>query len=228
MINNKKVIAIIPARGGSKRLPKKNIKNFLGYPLLTWTIRAALESKFIDKVILSSENESILKIAKSYGCEVPLKRPRNLAHDNSETFEVIKYILDKMDKDFFYIILLQPTSPLRTNKDIDNCIKEKKKKKSISCVSAFKFHKSLNIFIEKKSNKIENIFSDKKKFNEYYVLNGAIYLTDKYTLIKNKGFISDDTLLFEMPFSKSIDIDTIDDFEVAEFFGKKLNIKFKS
>ena len=228
MINNKKVIAIIPARGGSKRLPKKNIKNFLGYPLLTWTIRAALESKFIDKVILSSENENILKIAKSYGCEVPLKRPRNLAHDNSETFEVIKYILDKMDKDFFYIILLQPTSPLRTNKDIDNCIKEFIKKKSISCVSAFKFHKSLNIFIEKNSNKIENIFSDKKKLNEYYVLNGAIYLTDKYTLIKNKGFISDDTLLFEMPFSKSIDIDTIDDFEVAEFFGKKLNIKFKS
>ena len=227
MINNKKVVAIIPARGGSKRLPKKNIKKFLGYPLLSWTIRAAQESKFIDKIILSSEDESILKIARSYGSEIPLKRPKNLAYDNSESFEVIKYVLDKIGNDFFYIILLQPTSPLRTNKDIDNCIKEFIKKKSTSCVSAFKFHKSLNIFIEKKSNTIGNVFSDKNKPNKYYVLNGAIYLTDKYTLMRNKGFISDNTLLFEMPLSKSIDIDTIDDFEIAEFFGKKINIKFK-
>ena len=86
MINNKKVVAIIPARGGSKRLPKKNIKKFLGYPLLSWTIRAAQESKFIDKIILSSEDESILKIARSYGSEIPLKRPKNLAYDNSESF----------------------------------------------------------------------------------------------------------------------------------------------
>lgn len=126
MINGKKVIAVIPARGGSKGLPRKNILDICGKPLLSWTIEKAKKSKFLDETIVSTDDEEIADIAKSYGGVVPFIRPAYLAEDQSKTVDVVKHCLDFMrsaeNESFSYTLLLEPTSPLREDTDIDNII----------------------------------------------------------------------------------------------------------
>lgn len=121
MINGKKVLAIIPARGGSKGIPKKNIKPLNGKPLIAWTIEEAKKSVYIDKLIVSTDCEEILEVAKEFGAEVPFKRPAELAQDDTPSVELILHAIDYLSG-YDYITLLQPTSPLRVVKDIDQCI----------------------------------------------------------------------------------------------------------
>ena len=126
MINNKRILAIIPARGGSKGLPNKNIKLLLDKPLIAWTIEQAKNSKFIDEIHVSTDSPNIAKISEEYGIKVPSLRPENLAQDNSSSADVVDYIIKKYEEQnqfFDYIILLQPTSPLRKKNDM---IKQKK------------------------------------------------------------------------------------------------------
>lgn len=121
-----KVIAIIPARGGSKALPRKNIRLLAGKPLIAWTIEQAKKSKNIDKMIVSTDDEEIAEISKQYGAEVPFMRPKELATDNSPTIDAIMHALDWFESRgnyFDILVLLEPTSPLRKDGDIDNAIK---------------------------------------------------------------------------------------------------------
>ena len=123
MYNNKEVLAIIPARGGSKRLPGKNIKDLNGKPLIAWTIDAALRSKYIDKSVVSTDDEIIAEISQKYGAEVPFIRPKELATDTASSIDVILHAINfykTKGEPFEYVILLQPTSPLRTTEDIDH------------------------------------------------------------------------------------------------------------
>ena len=120
MLNNYKFLAIIPARGGSKRLPRKNILNLCGKPLIAWTIEAGKKSKYIDKVVVSSDDDEILDIANEHKVTV-LKRPDHLAKDTSKTFDVIKHVIDNAES-YDYIVLLQPTSPLRNKNHVDAAI----------------------------------------------------------------------------------------------------------
>jgi CMP-N,N'-diacetyllegionaminic acid synthase len=129
MYKEKSFLAIIPARGGSKRLPNKNILNLAGKPLIEWSIDAALKSKYIDKVVVSSDDENILKIAKDK-CDI-IKRPKELATDTASSIDVIKHVLDNLEKKYDYIVLLQPTSPLRNEKHIDEAIEFLYKKMQI-------------------------------------------------------------------------------------------------
>lgn len=126
MIGDKKVIAIIPARGSSKGLPGKNIKALCGKPLIVWTIQVALKSKFIDELVVSTDSQQIADIARAAGASVPFLRPAELATDKAPTIDAVDHALDyfssKKDQTFDYVVLLEPTSPLREDDDIDNML----------------------------------------------------------------------------------------------------------
>ncbi len=125
MLNDKSFLAIIPARGGSKRLPRKNVMNLAGKPLIAWTIEAALNSTYIDEVMVSTDDREIAEIAQQYGASVPFFRPTELATDLTSTFDAIKHTLDfyaEMGEKYDFSVLLQPTSPLRESRHIDNAI----------------------------------------------------------------------------------------------------------
>ena len=128
MYENKTFLAIIPARGGSKRLPHKNVLKLAGKPLIAWSIDAGLQSQYIDKVIVTSDDDEILNIAKQFKGEV-IKRPEELASDTATSFDAIKHTIENVEK-YDYIVLLQPTSPLRNFKHIDNAIKLLESKKA--------------------------------------------------------------------------------------------------
>lgn len=125
MINGRKVIAIIPARGGSKGLPGKNIRPICGKPLIGWTIEKAKNSRFVDKLLVSTDSEEIADVADKFGAKVPFLRPANLATDTSTTFEAVQHALNYLSErgeKFDYVMLLEPTSPLREDDDIDQIL----------------------------------------------------------------------------------------------------------
>lgn len=126
MINQQRVIAIIPARGGSKGLPEKNIRNLCGKPLIAWTIEIAKVSKYLDTVMVTTDSAGIAIIAKDYGAEVPFIRPDKLADDYTPTLDVVYHVLEfyreELNQQFDYVVLLEPTSPLRESDDIDRML----------------------------------------------------------------------------------------------------------
>lgn len=225
MLLKNKIIAIIPARGGSKGLVDKNILDFKNKPLIYWTIQSALKSKYIDKVVVSSDSKKIINIAKKFGAEAPFIRPKNLSGDKSLLIDVIVHAIKKMNKKniYKYVIYLQPTSPLRNHNHIDNCIEDFFEKKAQIMISAkkidhpiqwsLKINKNLKITNFKNFNNVRN----RQDYFEYYLPNGAIYLANINYLMKKNSFYTNNTLIFKMPQDKSIDIDTLFDFKIAEY-----------
>ncbi len=124
MIKGKKVLAIIPARGGSKGVPSKNIKDLGGKPLIAWTIEAAKSVKEIDSVIVSSDSELIISVAKKHGAEVPFKRPEELATDGAKSIDVINHAMDFFEGKYDIVVVLQPTSPLRSAHHVRSALKD--------------------------------------------------------------------------------------------------------
>ena len=128
MYKNKRILGVITARGGSKGIPRKNIKKLNNKPLIWYTINSALRSKFLTKFIVSTEDHEIASISRYYGADVPFIRPTYLAKDNSKSIEVVQHALKwhkhNKNEDYDYLMILQPTSPLRSSKDIDECIKK--------------------------------------------------------------------------------------------------------
>ena len=122
MYKNKKVLAVVPARGGSKGVPRKNVRPFLGKPLIAWTIEEALKSSYIDRLIVTSEDEEIREIANQSGAETPFVRPIELATDTAVGVDVLCHAVESTDENYDYVVLLQPTSPLRNVTDIDGAI----------------------------------------------------------------------------------------------------------
>jgi len=223
MNNKKKYLSIIPARGQSKRVKNKNILPLNGKPLIAYTINSALKSKYLDRVFVSSDNTAILEMSKRFGAET-LKRPRNLAKDTSTTFDVIKHAIKNI-KGFEYVVVLQPTSPLRDEKHINKAINFLKKKKADAVISVCKEdHSPLwsNVLPKDKSLKgflKEEIINKRSQdLKNYYRLNGAIYICKIKKLLEKKSFfLKDNIYAFEMSREKSIDIDTKLDFILAEF-----------
>lgn len=206
------VLAIIPARKGSKRLPNKNILKLQNKPLIYWSIQAAKKSKLITNIVVSSDSEKVVKIAKKLNVNA-VKRPNKLSLDNTPTIDTIKYTIKNIVGIYDYIILLQPTSPLRTNRHIDSAIKKLLYSKSSSLVSVSKEKDSESKYSEKNINKFLS------KGN--YKLNGAIYICNTKKLIINNSFFLKSNYSFMMKDRDSIDIDYIDDFKKAEKLFKK-------
>ena len=144
MYKKKTFLAIIPARAGSKRLKNKNILTLNNKPLIGWTIEAGIKSRYIDELIVSTDSDKIVKISKKYGAKIPFLRPQNLAKDKSKTSDVVKHAINfyhkKFNKFFDFILILQPTSPLRNNKDIDDAIKFMVNIKADAIISNYKLN----------------------------------------------------------------------------------------
>jgi CMP-N,N'-diacetyllegionaminic acid synthase len=221
MYQNKTFLAIVPARGGSKRLPKKNILNLKGKPLVEWSIEAGLNSKYIDKVIVTSDDAEILDIVKGTGAEA-INRPIELASDTSTTFDAIKHVIDSVEI-YNYIVLLQPTSPLRTEKHIDEAIELLVNKNADSIVSVCETdHSPLwsNTLPSdcSMSNFIKDDIRNKRgqDLEVYYRLNGAIYICKTNKLLdENSFFLKNNTFAYKMGRDVSIDIDSAIDLKIA-------------
>ena len=219
------MIAIIPARGGSKGLPGKNIRNLNGKPLIAYTIEEALKSKYITRVILSTDDVEIAKVAKQYGAEVPFMRPSHLATDAAKAIDAYKYTYERLEKEenieISEFVILQPTSPFRTANHIDQAIDLYNDKKADSVISYCPEHHPIiwHKYITE-AGKIESIFEgstrNRQEEKPTYFPNGAIYIF-KRKIIEQELYYTDNSFAYIMNRKDSVDIDTIDDFEYAEF-----------
>ena len=222
MINKKKILAVITARSGSKRLPNKNILDLAGKPLIAWTIEESKKSKYIDKLIVSTDSSEIAEISTRYKAEVPFIRPKELALDESDSLSVLKHSIKFFEGEYNYILLLQPTSPLRKVKDIDKAIEMLSKKiKAVVSVCETE-HSPLWTNTLPKDLSMKNFIRPEIKnkrsqdLPKYYRLNGAIYLSEIDYFIKNNGFFADNTKAYIMSQVSSIDIDVELDFLLVE------------
>lgn len=226
MYQDKKILAIVPARGGSKGVKRKNIKELSGKPLIARTIEQAISSKYIDKVIVSTDDNEIANISKKFGAEVPFLRPKNLSTDKSKMVDVLLHALGAVIKDsVFYdlFMLLQPTSPLRTVEDIDKAIESiiTRNAKAILGICEVDHHPMLTNTLPVNGCMEHFLIKDLQNSNRqelplYYRINGAIYLTYCDYYIREKSFYSDQTYAHIMPPERSIDIDNEIDFKLAE------------
>ena len=217
-----KIISIIPARGGSKGLPKKNILELAGKALIAWIIESSLKSKYISKTIVSSDCDEILNISSKYGSEI-LKRPDELARDTTPTEPVVEHILQNIKDlgNYSYLVLLQPTSPLRDEKDIDEAISKLIQEKDATALISVKEidNKILKAFKINNNGYLEGISNNKYPFMrrqdlpKVFMPNGAIYIISINEFLKTKRLFSDNAISYLMNEEKSLDIDTIDDFE---------------
>lgn len=217
-------MSIIPARGGSKGVPKKNIRLIAGKPLIHYTIRASLESKYINHTVVSTDNNDIASIAKSEGATV-IKRPDEISRDDSPTMDVILHALEQCEIQGIHpaiVVLLQPTSPLRTSSDIDAAVELYQQCECDSVISIVEANHppQWNMVID--GSYLQPLF-DQKSFKlrrqdlpKTYLPNGAIYIASVATLIKNHSFDCQKTKPYIMSAEKSIDIDNEFDLYLAE------------
>ncbi len=219
------MIAIIPARGGSKGLPGKNIKDLLGKPMIAYTIEEALKSKYITDVFISTDCQEIEKVAVEYGAKSLFLRPEFLASDNAKAVDNYIYTIDRLNQEFDYeiveFIVLQPTSPLRIKDDIDNAIELFKNKKADSVISYTEEHHPVewHKYITE-DGRFENIFKEKllnrQEIKPSFYPNGAVFVF-KYEMIKQKKYYTNKSYSYVMPRNRSADVDTIEDFKYIEF-----------
>lgn len=228
------MLAIIPARGGSKGLPGKNIRLLKGRPLIQYTIEAALMAKAVSRIVVSTDSPDIARISIHAGGEVPFMRPKELASDQSMALDTYLYTCDKLIKEtgkvINDIIVLQPTSPLRKSFDIDNAVKIYYRKKALSVISVtdspcpLHWHKVidgqgvLRKFLPDTGADQKN----RQETLETYVPNGAVYVFNYPYLRREKSYYSHRTYPYLMPRERSVDIDSEWDFKLAEIIMLKM------
>ena len=229
MINGKSVIGIVPARAGSKGLPRKNIAPLCGKPLIAWSIEAGLRSQYIDLVIVSTDSNKIASIAAEYGASVPFIRPAELATDETPTIDVVihalEYLNNQRKQRFDYTVLLEPTSPLRDEADIDRAIKQLVDNIGASSLvgisrteaqnPAFLVGLSENNFLlGLDQSEIKPV--RRQEIKDVYFLEGSIYVSDTKTLIARRTFCHQETLGCIFPKWKSLEVDDLEDLIMVE------------
>ncbi len=230
------MIAIIPARGGSKGLPGKNVKELNGKPLIAYTIEAALRANGIDKVIVSTDDKEIADVAVRYGAEVPFMRPDYLASDTSSAVDVYVHAVETLN-DMYGIniekfMVLLPTAPLRQYTHIEEALDLFEKEKPDTLISMKDAPVPVSWYFRADSYlRLKNLgegngspIVNRQKNEQYYIPNGAIYILD-YNLLKEKRtYYSNNTIMYHMKDEDSVDIDTLQDFKYAEFLLNKRNL----
>ena len=220
-------IAIIPARSGSKGLKNKNIKELNGKPLLAYSIIAAKNSKMFDEIMVSTDSEEYANIAIKYGASVPFLRSAEYSGDTVDSWKVVKEVLEqylKKGEKFDTICLLQPTSPLRTSEDIINAYKQLKEKKADAITSVCVVDHSplwtMTLSEDYSLKEFRNNFNNvpRQKLNQYYRINGAIYVRKIWYIEDNVEIKTFREYAMIMNRNHSVDIDTHEDFELAEFY----------
>ncbi len=221
MIGSRKVLALIPARGGSKGIPGKNIAPLAGKPLIAWTIEAARASEHVDAVVLTTDDDAIAEVGRRHGASVPFKRPPALATDEASTMDVVFDALDRLPG-YDVVVLLQPTSPLRNTADIDACLALLDRAPACVSVRPAADHPYLTFRVDG-----ESVLSPyaappagqslrRQDLPGAWCLNGAVYVADIPWLRAHPSFISGSTVAYSMPAERSIDIDTPADLRAAE------------
>jgi CMP-N-acetylneuraminic acid synthetase len=222
------IIALIPARGGSKGLPRKNIRLLTGKPLIAWTIEQAKSSRYIDKVVVSTDDPEIAEIAEKYGAEVPFLRPEELATDDAKTIDVIMHAVNRFENDgkyFDIVVLLEPTSPLRKEDDLDNSIEFfiKNIDKVDSLVSVGEVHLENPYIMKKVENgwvkpfiEIDENLYQRQQLPKIYFPYGVIYLSKISTLKKYKTFYQERTIPYLIERWQNYEIDDVYDFICIE------------
>lgn len=226
------MIAIIPARGGSKGLPGKNVRPLNGKPLIGYAVEEALKAKHIDRVIISTDDEEIARVAVEYGAELPFMRPAELASDTAMAIDNYIYTIGRLEeegcKPIDAFVVLQPTSPLRIAEDIDGAIELFEQKGADSVISYCQeahpvtWHKYLD-----EDGRFENIFDanikNRQENRTSYYPNGAVYVF-RTSMIRERKYYTDKSYAYVMPRTRSVDIDFIEDFEYAEFLLRRNNL----
>jgi CMP-N,N'-diacetyllegionaminic acid synthase len=235
MIQGKRILAVIPARGGSKGFVRKNAALLMGKPLIEWSWLAAKESKYIDQIYLSTDDLGLQSLAQSFGLEAQVLRPPHLSTDEAKSADVILHALD-VYPGFDYVMMLQPTSPLRTSEDIDTCIEKCVVEKNVACISLTPADKpphwmytvsETGHLVSFLNSSTGSIASDMKQFHQRQalpkvtVLNGAVYIAETLWFKSHQTFISKQTAGYIMPKERSVDIDTEIDLEICELLIKK-------
>ena len=214
----------MPARGGSKGVPGKNLRQLAGKPLIAWTIEAARESRLLDRVVLSTDDGGIAEVARRWGCEVPFMRPPALATDQAAAVDVVLHALEQVPG-FGVVVLLQPTSPLRATEDIDGALRRFENTGAPACVSVTEAEASpFWMYRVDDAHRLHPIMgapapaSRRQDLPKVYVLNGAVYVADCLWLARTRAFVTPETVAYPMPRPRSIDIDTDLDLAIAETF----------
>tara|TARA_Y100000310_G_scaffold337470_1_gene424610 strand:+ start:1134 stop:1859 length:726 start_codon:yes stop_codon:yes gene_type:complete len=229
MKTKQKVLALIPARAGSKRIPNKNIRKFSGRPLIAYTILQALDLDFVDRVVVDTDSLKIANIAKKYGAKVPYLRPARLAGDKAQVVEAIIHLLKRLKKEENYnpthIMILQTTSPLREHKDIRACWDLMKRTRATTVLTMASTHprlyylnKNKNIILANKSQAHSTNIQD---WRPAYLLNGCfVYIVKTSALMKEKKVITKNTKAIICDKWRSIDLDTPEDWVLSEMIYK--------
>lgn len=227
-----RILGIITARGGSKGVPRKNIKDLCGKPLIAWTIEVGKQSQLLTDCIVSTDDEEIADVARSFGADVPFLRPAHLASDTASSIPVVLHALDWMfankNKTYDAVMILQPTSPLRLAEDIDASIRFLEKTSADSVMSMVELENfSLKKLKKLEGDRILSLLDDEGKSSErrdqaekVYKRNGAIYLT-RIDIIRTGDLFGKDSRAYVMPMERSVDINRLDDFTLAEFYLTK-------
>jgi CMP-N,N'-diacetyllegionaminic acid synthase len=216
--------ALIPARGGSKEIPKKNIKLFNGKPLIAWTIEFAIKSNAFERIVVSTDDVEIADISKYYGAEVPFLRPKKLSQDTTPGIEVILHFVENTNTE--KLMVLQPTSPLRGYVDLNGVCKKSITSQSVVSITKSKYNPEWMYYHDPKTNIItkykvtKEITPNRQDLKEIYNINGAFYYFNCKRLMETKQIINKDTMGYVMPHNRSIDIDTINDWKLAEYYFK--------
>jgi len=227
------ILGVIPARGGSKGLNKKNIKPLMGIPMINYTIQASLDSKLMEDCLVTTDSEEIASIAKRAGAWVPFLRPADLSGDHAPTHPAIQHAIDFYESSkkirVDHVIVLQPIAPLRTADDIDGAIKKYSRHQPegdslISVCRADDFHpqtlyKKAEPFLEAWEER--TVYTKRRQeLKTVFWRNGAIYISRRDLVMDQGRIIGDHLLYYEMPWSRSVNIDGLWDFKVAELFLK--------
>ena len=231
-----KILAIIPARGGSKGIKNKNIKPFNGKPLIAYAIAAAKKSRLINRIMVSTESQAVARIAKKLGAEVPVLRPKELAEDNSLVRDAVAHLLINLQEKYHYrpdyIVLLEPTSPLRLAQDIDQALELLFSRKASALVSIYATEQLL--FIKNKFDKLQIVSSEKflKSTNRQqqppaYKLDGFVYAIKTEVFLAEKTFLPKGVIGYVNEARwRTTDLNEPQDFVLGELICKNFdNIK---
>lgn len=228
MINDKRVLALIPARAGSKGLSGKNIRRMCGKPLIGWSIEQGRGSHYVDRVVVSTDSEEIASVARAYGASVPFLRPADLATDTASSLDVLFHAIDFLEQQgdkYDYLLLLEPTSPLREISDIDGAIRlcalSPEIESVVGVAKVDNTHPSFLFLLE--DGRLQPMQGrqptglrrqDLKR--DYYFLEGSVYVTSLQALRRERTFYHDATAPWIVDKYKAVEIDTVADFVVAD------------
>ena len=213
MIEGKRVIGIVPARAGSQGLPGKNVRLLAGRPMVEWTLAAGLASAVVDRLVVSTDDEAVAGIAERMGVEV-VRRPAALADAAASVIDAIDHVLTTVGDDWDYVVLLQPTSPLRTAADIDGAVALCDHRGAPSVIGVSPMPKPQGFY--GRLGEGEVFAPNAPQPDEAVVINGAVYVGRPETLRRDRSFQSEGTLAWTLPPERGWDVDTLFDFVVCE------------